>query len=274
VSPARHRALVGSSRANEQTCGEQVRNLHTRVQQLQTRCANLADHGAELAAPRAAEIADIRDLLAHVFARDAPGQRKAVIEPTSPIRIQATRSSLCSNCPAQPTVAQAPARPTGSMSNRIAQWRGRWGGCDSNPRPKDYQHSRRERRADLRRRRSPGRRDASNTRLLPRPAELGCLPAVPSVQSTPATPPCRRGLAVLPAMLRTLDLVADPQVARRVRLALDMYEFGEQVQRSRLRRCYPGATADEIEARLRAWRRSRPGAAGGDAVGRPSQRFR
>jgi hypothetical protein len=32
---------------------------------------------------------------------------------------------------------------------------------------------------------------------------------------------------VLPVMIHTLDLVADPQMARRVRLVLDMYEFGE-----------------------------------------------
>lgn len=67
--------------------------------------------------------------------------------------------------------------------------------------------------------------------------------------------------------------MADAQVARRFRLALEMYEFGERAQRSRLRRTFPDVPDEEIEARVRVWRLSGPIASLGDAVGRPSHRF-
>jgi hypothetical protein len=59
----------------------------------------------------------------------------------------------------------------------------------------------------------------------------------------------------------------------KLRMALDMYEFGEQAQRNRLRRLHPDASYEEIEMAIRAWRVSRPGAPMGDAMGRPSRRF-
>lgn len=62
-------------------------------------------------------------------------------------------------------------------------------------------------------------------------------------------------------------------VARRLRLALDLYEVGERMQRQRLRRLRPDATAAEIEDELRAWRQRRPGAPAGDHPGTPSHRF-
>jgi hypothetical protein len=52
-----------------------------------------------------------------------------------------------------------------------------------------------------------------------------------------------------------------------------MFEFGEQMQRARLRRQHPDASDDEIDAKVRAWMLARPGAALGDGVGRPSSRF-
>ncbi|MGH8825076.1 MAG: hypothetical protein ACRDVN_11430 [Jiangellaceae bacterium] len=67
--------------------------------------------------------------------------------------------------------------------------------------------------------------------------------------------------------------MADPGVARRLRIALDMYEIGEHLQRSRLRREMPDASDAEIEAEVRAWRLRRPGAPHGDAIGPPSRRF-
>jgi len=63
------------------------------------------------------------------------------------------------------------------------------------------------------------------------------------------------------------------QVARRFRLALDMYEFGERMARSSLRRRHPHATGEQIDLMLREWRRARPEASAGDAAGRPSRRF-
>jgi hypothetical protein len=56
-------------------------------------------------------------------------------------------------------------------------------------------------------------------------------------------------------------------------MALDMYEFGERMQRARLRRERPDATEGEITAAIQEWLLERPGAPFGDAVGRPSNRF-
>ncbi len=55
----------------------------------------------------------------------------------------------------------------------------------------------------------------------------------------------------------------------RLRLTLEMFEVGENLMRERLRRENPLADDAEIEARLIAWLRERPGAEHGDAIGRP-----
>jgi hypothetical protein len=52
-----------------------------------------------------------------------------------------------------------------------------------------------------------------------------------------------------------------------------MYDFGERMARSALRRRHPHATDEQITLMLRDWRRARPGAPTGDAAGRPSHRF-
>ncbi|HEU4350009.1 MAG TPA: hypothetical protein VFR35_19705 [Actinoplanes sp.] len=65
----------------------------------------------------------------------------------------------------------------------------------------------------------------------------------------------------------------DTAVAQRLRLALDMYEVGEQMLRQRLRRERPGASTSEIDAEVSAWLLNRPGATNGDSTGRPSHRF-
>jgi hypothetical protein len=62
-------------------------------------------------------------------------------------------------------------------------------------------------------------------------------------------------------------------MGRRLRLAFDMYEVGEQMQRQRLRREHPDLTDPDVEAKVREWRLRRPGAELGDAVGGPSRRF-
>ncbi len=71
----------------------------------------------------------------------------------------------------------------------------------------------------------------------------------------------------------TMDHVDERAAARKLRLALNMYEVGERFQRQRLRRAQPTATDAEIENQVRAWRESRPGAAESDGYGRPSARF-
>ena len=65
----------------------------------------------------------------------------------------------------------------------------------------------------------------------------------------------------------------DESAAERLRLALEMYELGEDMQRARLRRQHPSATEAEIESGIQEWLLSRPDAPFGDAVGRPSHRF-
>ena len=67
--------------------------------------------------------------------------------------------------------------------------------------------------------------------------------------------------------------MVDELVARRFRMALDMYEFGERMARSGLRRRNPDATEEQIARMLREWRVARTGAPSGDATGRPSRRF-
>jgi hypothetical protein len=68
-------------------------------------------------------------------------------------------------------------------------------------------------------------------------------------------------------------MVTDSPAALRMRLALDLYEFGEQLQRSRLRRLHPAATDADIDAAVSAWLVSRPAAPYGDAAGSRSNRF-
>ncbi|WP_157129105.1 hypothetical protein [Nocardia amamiensis] len=60
---------------------------------------------------------------------------------------------------------------------------------------------------------------------------------------------------------------------QRLRLAMEMYEFGVRMQRTRIRRNRPEATEDEIDEAVNEWLLTRPGAPLGDAVGRPSSRF-
>lgn len=72
----------------------------------------------------------------------------------------------------------------------------------------------------------------------------------------------------------TLGAMSDDDAAR-LRLALELHDDGVAMMRQNLRRAHPDASDDEIEERLRAWVRHRPGAEHGDAVGTPSQdRFR
>jgi len=59
------------------------------------------------------------------------------------------------------------------------------------------------------------------------------------------------------------------RAAERLRLALEMFGVGETLKRQQLRRQYPDADDAEIEERLVAWLRERPGAESGDACGKP-----
>ncbi len=61
----------------------------------------------------------------------------------------------------------------------------------------------------------------------------------------------------------------DKTAAARLRTAFDLFIAGERMMRQNLKRRHPEASDSEIERRLRAWMRQRPGAEHGDADGRP-----
>lgn len=58
--------------------------------------------------------------------------------------------------------------------------------------------------------------------------------------------------------------------AEKLYAALELHDAGVALMRQNLRRRNPDASADEIDALLTAWLRTRPGAEYGDAVGRPA----
>ena len=57
--------------------------------------------------------------------------------------------------------------------------------------------------------------------------------------------------------------------ARRLRTAFELFEAGVRMMTERLRRRHPEASTAELEALLREWLLSRPGAEAGDADGVP-----
>ena len=61
---------------------------------------------------------------------------------------------------------------------------------------------------------------------------------------------------------------SDEAASQRLRTALDLFEFGLDMMRQKLRRQDPDATEEQIQERLVAWLQERPGAEHGDAVGR------
>ena len=66
------------------------------------------------------------------------------------------------------------------------------------------------------------------------------------------------------------DVISPPETTgARLKLALDLMDFGIEMMRSNLRRSNPDATDVEITALLAAWLRDRPGAEHGDGVGTP-----
>jgi hypothetical protein len=64
--------------------------------------------------------------------------------------------------------------------------------------------------------------------------------------------------------------VLNESPAQRLRVALDLFEFGTDMMRQKLRRDAPEATEEEIQTRFIAWLQERPGAEHGDSVGRPA----
>lgn len=62
---------------------------------------------------------------------------------------------------------------------------------------------------------------------------------------------------------------APPSPAERLRIAFDLFDLGEKLMEQRLRRLHPDAGKEKIQAMLRRWLETRPGAEHGDACGRP-----
>jgi hypothetical protein len=72
--------------------------------------------------------------------------------------------------------------------------------------------------------------------------------------------------------LETRLPIRDPKVLERMRIALDLYQVAEDIQRQNLRRRNPDATEEEIEQGIREWLAHRPGAEHGDGVGQPRKK--
>ena len=56
--------------------------------------------------------------------------------------------------------------------------------------------------------------------------------------------------------------------ARRLEIALDLADLAVEMYEMKVRREEPALTAEQLAARVAAWRRSRPGAEDGDGAGR------
>jgi Rv0078B-related antitoxin len=67
-------------------------------------------------------------------------------------------------------------------------------------------------------------------------------------------------------------MVLASQVADRFRIALELYEVGENMLRQRLRRERPEASMQDIDAAIAVWLQRRSGAEYGDHPGPPSSR--
>lgn len=65
-----------------------------------------------------------------------------------------------------------------------------------------------------------------------------------------------------------MEPIRDPAVIARMQRTFDLIETAEAIMRQNLRRRFPGESAEQIEGRLLAWLRDRPGAEHGDAGGR------
>lgn len=67
------------------------------------------------------------------------------------------------------------------------------------------------------------------------------------------------------AGIRAVEKPTEEVLVARLRVAFDLHEAGVRLMRENLRRRHPDAGEEEIERRLVAWLRERPGAEHGDA---------
>ena len=99
---------------------------------------------------------------------------------------------------------------------------------------------------------------------VPRPAQL---PAHPRPDPGEGLVDVNRGRAPSAGLVDS-GMAAPLTAAEKLRITLDLCAAGEDVMRQNLRRRHPEAGESEIERRLCAWLRERPGAEDGDAEGR------
>ena len=85
--------------------------------------------------------------------------------------------------------------------------------------------------------------------------------------------PVRIATTTFPALPRPAILLVMTEklraAGRRLELALELHEIGVELKRQQLRRRHSGLTKEKVESLLDTWLRERPGAADGDATGRP-----
>jgi hypothetical protein len=59
------------------------------------------------------------------------------------------------------------------------------------------------------------------------------------------------------------------EAAERLRITLELFQSGLEIERQNLRRSFPEASEEELSACLNDWLQRRPGAEHGDCSGRP-----
>jgi hypothetical protein len=59
------------------------------------------------------------------------------------------------------------------------------------------------------------------------------------------------------------------ETVERLRLAFELFAAGEEMLRQNLKRRFPDASEEEVEAHIQEWLRDRPGAELGDSAGEP-----
>ncbi|MHB8513595.1 MAG: hypothetical protein ACYDCC_15675 [Actinomycetota bacterium] len=67
---------------------------------------------------------------------------------------------------------------------------------------------------------------------------------------------------------KSMDYHTDMDFASKMNVALDLFDAAIEIERQNLRRKHPAESDEVIEARVRDWVRTRPGAEFGDAPGR------
>ena len=101
---------------------------------------------------------------------------------------------------------------------------------------------------------------------VPDPADARTRP--PASPESPESPESTGRAGELRCSMKD-DLAEREELGARLRLAVELCDFGIDLMRENLRRDNPTATEPELDVLLAAWLRQRPGAEDGDAEGVP-----